>query len=82
MEQQNQPTKSDKPLQGFLPWIILGIGILIMLVGIIVSSTLKNNSPAPRPGLGSAYTKSQSYCPLQRRWGRSLSERSAKSDSF
>ncbi len=48
MQQQNQPTKSDKPLRGFLPWIILGIGLLIMLVGIVVSSTLKDKSP-PRP---------------------------------
>ena len=48
VQQQNQPTKSDKPLQGFLPWIILGIGLLIMLVGIIVSSTLKDKAP-PRP---------------------------------
>ncbi len=48
MQQQNQPTKSDKPLRGFLPWIILGIGLLIMLVGIIISSTLKDKSP-PRP---------------------------------
>jgi hypothetical protein len=48
VQQQNQPTKSDKPLRGFLPWIILGIGLLIMLVGIIVSSTLKDKSP-PRP---------------------------------
>ena len=50
MQQQNQPAKSDKVLRGFLPWIILGVGLLIMLVGIIVSSTLKDNSPAPRPG--------------------------------
>ena len=50
MQQQNQPTKNDKPLRGFLPWIILGVGLLIMLVGIIVSSTLKDNSPPPRPG--------------------------------
>ncbi len=50
MQQQNQPTKSNKPLQGFLPWIILGIGLLIMVVGIIISSTIKDNSPAPRPG--------------------------------
>ena len=48
MQQQNQPTKSDKPLQGFLPWIILGVGLLIMLVGIVISSTLKDKSP-PRP---------------------------------
>jgi hypothetical protein len=48
VQQQNQPTKNDKPLRGFLPWIILGIGLLIMLVGIIVSSTLKDKSP-PRP---------------------------------
>lgn len=50
MQQQNQPAKSDKALRGFLPWIILGVGLLIMFVGIIVSSTLKDNSPAPRPG--------------------------------
>jgi hypothetical protein len=48
VQQQNQPTKSAKPLRGFLPWIILGIGLLIMLVGIIISSTLKDKSP-PRP---------------------------------
>ncbi len=48
MQQQNQPAKSDKGLRGFLPWIILGIGLLIVLVGIIVSSTLKDKSP-PRP---------------------------------
>ena len=48
MQRQNQPTKSNKPLQGFLPWIILGVGLLIMLVGIIISSTLKGESP-PRP---------------------------------
>ena len=50
MQQQNQPAKSDKVLRGFLPWIILGVGLLIMLVGIIVSSMLKDNSPAPLPG--------------------------------
>ena len=48
MQQQNQPAKSDKPLRGFLPWIILGVGLLIMLVGIIIGSTLKDKSP-PRP---------------------------------
>ena len=48
MQQQNQPAKSNKILQGFLPWIILGIGLLIMVVGIIVSSALKDKSP-PRP---------------------------------
>lgn len=48
MQQQNQPAKSDKPLRGFLPWIILGVGLLIMFVGIIISSTLKDKSP-PRP---------------------------------
>ena len=48
MQQHNQPTKSNKPLQGFLPWIILGVGLLIMLVGIIISSSLKDESP-PRP---------------------------------
>ena len=48
MQQRNQPTKSDKPLQGFLPWIILGVGLLIIIVGIIISSTLKDKSP-PRP---------------------------------
>ena len=48
MQQQNQPTKSDKPLRGFLPWIILGVGLLIMVVGIVISSTLKDKSP-PRP---------------------------------
>ena len=48
MQQQNQPAQSKKVLQGFLPWIILGIGLLIMLVGIIISSTLKDKSP-PRP---------------------------------
>ena len=50
MQQQNQPPKSNKPLQGFLPWIILGVGVLIMVVGIIISSTIKDSSPAPRPG--------------------------------
>jgi hypothetical protein len=50
VQQQSQPTKSNKPLQGFLPWIILGVGLLIMLAGIIISSTLKDKSPAPRPG--------------------------------
>ena len=50
MQQQNQPVQSKKVLQGFLPWIILGVGLLIMVVGIIVSSTLKDNSPAPQPG--------------------------------
>ena len=48
MQQQNQPTQNDKGLRGFLPWIILGIGLLIILVGIIISSTLKDKSP-PRP---------------------------------
>ena len=48
MQQQNQPANSNKVLRGFLPWIILGIGLLIILVGIIVSSTLKSKSP-PRP---------------------------------
>ena len=48
MQQQNQPTNSNKPLQGFLPWIILGVGLLIMIVGIIISSMLKDKS-APRP---------------------------------
>ncbi len=48
MQQQNQPAKSDKVPQGFLPWIVLGIGLLIVLVGIIVNSTLKDKSP-PRP---------------------------------
>lgn len=50
MQQQNRPTQSGKIPQGFLPWIILGAGVLIMLVGIIVSSMLKDNSPPPRPG--------------------------------
>ena len=48
MQQRNQPAKSGNPLQGFLPWIILGVGLLIMVVGIIISSTLKDKSP-PRP---------------------------------
>ena len=48
MQQQNQPTQSKKVLQGFLPWIILGVGLLIVVVGIVVSSTLKDKSP-PRP---------------------------------
>lgn len=48
MQQQNQPAQSKKVLQGFLPWIILGVGLLIMIVGIIISSTLKDKSP-PRP---------------------------------
>ncbi len=50
MQQRNQSTQSGKIPQGFLPWIILGVGVLIMLVGIIVSSMLKDNAPAPRPG--------------------------------
>ncbi len=50
MQQQNQPAKSNKVLQGFLPWIILGVGLLIMVVGIIISSTIKDKSPAPQPG--------------------------------
>ena len=50
MQQQNQPAQNKKVLQGFLPWIILGVGLLIMVVGIIVSSMLEDNSPAPRPG--------------------------------
>ena len=48
MQQSNQPTQNGKAFQGFLPWIILGIGVLIVLIGIIVSSTLKDKSP-PRP---------------------------------
>ena len=48
MQQQTEPTQNDKGIQGFLPWIILGIGVLIVLVGVIVSSTLKDKSP-PRP---------------------------------
>ena len=48
MRQQTEPTQNDKGIQGFLPWIILGAGVLIVLVGIIVSSTLKDKSP-PRP---------------------------------
>lgn len=48
VQQQNQPVQSKKVLQGFLPWIILGVGLLIMLAGIIISSTLKDKSP-PRP---------------------------------
>ena len=48
MQQQNKPAQNDKALQGFLPWIVLGIGVLVVLVGIIVSSMLKDKSP-PRP---------------------------------
>ena len=48
MQQQNQPTQSDKTLRRFLPWIVLGIGLLVVLVGIIISSALKDKSP-PRP---------------------------------
>ena len=48
MQQQNRPARSDKVRQGFLPWIVLGIVALIVLVGIIVISALKDNSP-PRP---------------------------------
>ena len=48
MQQQNQPVQSKKVLQGFLPWIILGVGLLIILAGLIISSTLKDKSP-PRP---------------------------------
>ena len=48
MQRQTKPTQSDKALQGFLPWIVLGIGVLVVLVGIIVSSMLKDKSP-PRP---------------------------------
>ena len=51
MQQQNQPTQRSKIPQGFLPWIILGGGVLIMFVGIIISSMLKDNSPPPRPGV-------------------------------
>lgn len=49
MQQQNQPTQSGRTFRGFLPWIILGIGLLIIVVGIIVSSMLKDGEP-PRPG--------------------------------
>ncbi len=48
MQQQNKPAQNDKALRGFLPWIVLGIGVLVVLVGIIVSSMLKDKSP-PRP---------------------------------
>ena len=48
MRQQTEPTQNDKGIQGFLPWIILGAGVLIVLAGIIVSSTVKDKSP-PRP---------------------------------
>ena len=50
MQQQNQPAQNKKVLQGFLPWIILGVGVLIMVVGIIISSTMKDSSPVPQPG--------------------------------
>ena len=48
MRQQTEPTQNDKGIQGFLPGIILGAGVLIVLAGIIVSSTVKDKSP-PRP---------------------------------
>jgi hypothetical protein len=48
VQQQDKPAQNDKALQGFLPWIVLGIGVLVVLVGIIVSSMLKDKSP-PRP---------------------------------
>lgn len=48
MQRQNQPANSNRILQGFLPWIILGVGLLIIIVGIIISSALKDKSP-PRP---------------------------------
>ena len=48
MQQRNQPTQSGKIPQGFLPWIILGVGLLVVLAGIIISSALKDKSP-PRP---------------------------------
>ena len=48
MQQQNKLAQNDKALRGFLPWIVLGIGVLVVLVGIIVSSMLKDKSP-PRP---------------------------------
>ena len=57
MQQQNQPVQSKKVLQGFLPWIILGVGLLIMVVGIIVSSTIKDSPPTPRPGPASRIPK-------------------------
>ena len=49
MQQQNQPTQGNKIPREFLPWIILGIGALIVLVGIIISSTEKDK-PLPVPG--------------------------------
>ena len=49
MQQQNQPTQGNKIPRKFLPWIILGIGALIVLVGIIISSTEKDK-PLPVPG--------------------------------
>ena len=49
MQRQNQSTQGNKIPREFLPWIILGIGALIVLVGIIISSTEKDK-PLPVPG--------------------------------
>ena len=82
MQQQNKPAQNDKALRGFLPWIVLGIGVLVVLVGIIVSSMLKDKSP-PRPvGPAARIPKVNLHYPLQRWWGGGLPERPAKSDSF
>lgn len=49
VQRQNQSTQGNKIPREFLPWIILGIGGLIVLVGIIISSTEKDK-PLPVPG--------------------------------
>ncbi len=49
MQRQNQPTHGNKIPREFLPWIVLGIGALIVLVGVIISSTEKDK-PLPVPG--------------------------------
>lgn len=49
MQQQNQPTQKNKIPREFLPWLILGVGVLIVLVGIVISSTVKK-TPVPTPG--------------------------------
>ena len=46
---RTNPTQGNKIPREFLPWIILGIGALIVLVGIIISSTEKDK-PLPVPG--------------------------------
>ena len=49
MQRRNQSTQGNKIPREFLPWIALGIGALIVLVGIIISSTEKDK-PLPVPG--------------------------------